>query len=217
MSYQIRRYPHALAASEALAALLAERLSAGGRAVLAGGSSALKAYALFGKADILWSRAQFVVSDERCVAPDHPERNERAIIEALERSKITFHRFPAELGPEAAAAQMEAVVRELIPFDVVVLGLGEDAHTASLFPGCDLNFDTLVAPVLNSPKPPPERVTLTPKALSQTQLLVYIVTGVGKREALQKVLSGQNVPPSKITAPEILILCDEAAYPQAEV
>ncbi|MDX2006558.1 MAG: 6-phosphogluconolactonase [Meiothermus sp.] len=214
MNYQIHRFPDAQAASEALAQLLSERLSAGGRAVLAGGGSALKAYALFGRADILWSRVQFIVSDERCVAPDHPDRNERAIREAIGRSKVTFHAFPAEMGAAAAAEGMEATMQGLIPFDVVVLGLGEDAHTASLFPGRDLGFQTLVAPVLDSPKPPPERVTLTPKALSSTQLVVYMVTGEGKREALQRVLSGEDVPPNHITAPEVLIFCDAAALPE---
>ncbi len=211
MNYVIRSFPDSETVAQALTQLLTERLSAGGRAVLAGGTSALRAYELFGRADILWSRAQFIVSDERCVAPDHPERNERAILQALGRSKITFHRFAAELGPEVAAAQMEAVVQELMPFDVVVLGLGEDAHTASLFPGRDLNFETLVAPIFDAPKPPPKRVTLTPKALSQTQLMVYIAIGAGKRQALQKVLRGEDVPPNHITASEVWILCDEAA------
>lgn len=212
MTYQIQRFSTADDASRALADLLAERLSAGGRAVLAGGTSALKAYALFGKADILWNRVQFIVSDERCVAPDSPDRNEKAIQEAIGRSKITFHTFPAELGPTEGAAQMESTVAELLPFDVVVLGLGEDAHTASLFPGHNLNFETLVAPVFDSPKPPPERVTLTPKALSSTQLLVYMVTGAGKLEALKRVLNGEDVPPNHIRALEVLILCDQAAY-----
>jgi 6-phosphogluconolactonase len=179
--------------------------------VLAGGTSALRAYELFGRADILWSRVQLIVSDERCVEPGSPDRNEKAILQALGHSKFTFHRFTAELGPEAAAAQMEAVVQELVPFDVAVLGLGEDAHTASLFPDRDLNFETLVAPVFDAPKPPPKRVTLTPKALSQNQLLVYIATGAGKRQALRKVLRGEDVPPNHIPASEVWILCDEAA------
>lgn len=217
MNYLIRPFPDPETVAHALAQLLAERLSAGGRAVLAGGTSALRAYALWGRANILWNRVQLVVSDERCVEPDHPERNERAILQALGRTQITFHRFPVELGATQAAEQMESTIAGLLPFDVVVLGLGEDAHTASLFPGRDLNFETLVAPVFEAPKPPPQRVTLTPRALSQTQLLVYIVTGTNKREALRKVLDGQNVPPNHIKAPEILILCDEAAYSQDKV
>jgi len=213
MNLQPRPFPTSDQASQALANLLAQRLSAGGRAVLAGGTSALKAYKLFGQADLLWSRVQLMVSDERCVPMDSPLRNEKLIWEAIGRSKLTFHRFPAELGPEVAAQQMEAIVQDLIPFDVVVLGLGEDAHTASLFPGHRLDFETLVAPVFDSPKPPPQRVTLTPKALSSTQLVVFMVTGAGKREALRRFLNSEDVPPSHISAPEILILCDEAAYP----
>lgn len=213
MIYQIQRFPTPDQASQALADLLSERLSAGGRAVLAGGTSALKAYTLLGKADILWSRVQLIVSDERCVPADSPDRNEKAIQEAIGRSKLMFHKFPAELGPEQAALEMESMVQELLPFDAVVLGLGEDAHTASLFPGHAVDPNRLVVPVYNSPKPPPERVTLTPKALSKTQLLVYMVTGQGKLEALQKVLQGDDVPPNRIQAPEIWVYCDEAAYP----
>jgi 6-phosphogluconolactonase len=214
MSLEIRTFPTATAASEALAALLAERLSAGGRAVLGGGNTPLQAYALWGKSDLLWNRVQLIASDERCLPPDDPGRNDNAIPGAIGPRKYTYHRFPAELGPEKAAEAMESIVAELVPFDVVVMGLGEDGHTASLFPGRDLGFDTLVIPVHNSPKPPPNRVSLTSKALSQTQLMVYLVTGVGKREALEKFLNGADIPPNHITAPEILILCDRAAHPE---
>lgn len=214
MNPQVQTFPTAQAASEALAALLTERLSAGGRAVLGGGNTPLAAYTLWGKSDILWNRVQLVASDERCLPPDDSERNDNAIPGAIGPRRYTYHRFLAERGAEAAAEAMEPVVGGLVPFDVVALGLGEDGHTASLFPGRDLAFDTLVIPVHNSPKPPPDRISLTPKALSQTQLMVYLVTGEGKREALQRFLNGADIPPNHIPAPEILILCDEAAHPE---
>lgn len=214
MNPRVQVFPTAQAASQALAALLTERLSAGGRAVLSGGNTPLQAYALLGQSDLLWNRVQFIASDERCLPPDDPERNDKAIPAAIGPRKYTYHRFPAELGPEKAAEAMESVVGELVPFDIVVLGLGEDGHTASLFPGRNLEANTLVIPVHNSPKPPPDRVSLTPKALSQTQLMVYLVTGAGKREALQKFLNGADIPPNHIPAPEILILCDSAAHPE---
>lgn len=212
MNPLVQTFPTPEAAARALADLLSERLSAGGRAVLGGGNTPLLAYQLFGKADILWSRIQLIASDERCLPPDHPERNDNAIAGAIGRSKLTLHRFPAELGPEAAATLMEASVRELLPFDVVTLGLGEDAHTASLFPGHAFDPDRLVVPVYHAPKAPPLRVSLSPRALSQTQLMVYLVTGVGKQEALGRFLKGEDVPPRQIEAPEVLVLCDEAAY-----
>ncbi|MER3484038.1 MAG: 6-phosphogluconolactonase [Meiothermus sp.] len=213
MNPKVRIFPTAQAASEALAALLTERLSAGGRAVLSGGNTPLQAYALWGKSDILWNRVQLIASDERCLPPDDAERNDNAIPAAIGPRRYTYHRFPAELGPERASEAMESVVADLVPFDLVVLGLGEDGHTASLFPGRELEQDTLVIPVHDSPKAPPERISLTAKALSQTQLIVYLVTGEGKREALQNFLNGADLPPNHISAPEILIFCDSAAHP----
>ncbi|GEM87140.1 6-phosphogluconolactonase [Meiothermus granaticius] len=213
MNPTLQTFPTPQAASEALAALLAERLSAGGRAVLSGGNTPLAAYRLWGQRDILWNRVQLMASDERCLPADHPERNDNSIPAAIGPRRYTYHRFPAERGPEAAASAMEPVVAGLLPFDLVVLGLGEDGHTASLFPGQPLETSALVVPVHNAPKPPPERVSLSVRALSQTQLVVYFVTGEGKRGALKRFLGGENLPPQHIRAPEVWVLCDRAAYP----
>lgn len=200
------------AAAQAAATLLAERLSAGGRAVLAGGRTPLLAYRLFGKADLLWYRLQLIPSDERCLPADHPERNDRAIAEALGPQTYTLHRFPAELGPEKAAEQMEETVRDLLPFDLALLGLGEDGHTASLFPGNPaLESPRLVVPVQDAPKAPPERVSLGLAALSQTRTALYLVTGSEKREALSKLLAGEDIPPNRVQADEIIVLADQAA------
>ncbi|WP_027894089.1 6-phosphogluconolactonase [Calidithermus chliarophilus] len=215
MSYQIQRFSTPQAASEALARLLAERLSAGGRAVLGGGNTPLAAYQAFGRADILWNRVQLIASDERCLSAGHLERNDVQIAKAIGTTVLpyTLHSFQAELGPERSAEVSEGLVQSLLPFDVVTLGLGEDAHTASLWPHVDLGSERLVLPVHGAPKPPPERVSLSPKALSQTQLVVYLVTGASKREALARFLRGEEVPPSRIRAPEVLVFADEAAYP----
>jgi 6-phosphogluconolactonase len=215
MSYQVQRFSTPQAASEALARLLAERLSAGGRAVLGGGNTPLAAYRAFGQADILWNRLQLIASDERCLPEGHPERNDVQIAKAIGTTALpyTLHSFQAELGPERSAEVSEGLVESLLPFDVVTLGLGEDAHTASLWPHLDLDSPRLVLPVHGAPKPPPERVSLSPRALSQTQLVVYLVTGAGKREALARFLRGEDVPPSRVRAPEVLVFADEAAYP----
>ncbi|HEU4743097.1 MAG TPA: 6-phosphogluconolactonase [Meiothermus sp.] len=200
------------AAARAAADLLAERLSAGGRAVLAGGRTPLLAYRLFGKADLLWYRLQLIPSDERCLPAEHPERNDQAIAAALGPQSYTLHRFPAELGPEKAAEQMEETVRELLPFDLALLGLGEDGHTASLFPGnLALESPRWVVPVHDAPKAPPERVSLGLAALSQTRTAIYLVTGAEKQEPLRRLLAGEDIPPNRVQADEVIVLADQAA------
>ncbi|AEB11765.1 6-phosphogluconolactonase [Marinithermus hydrothermalis] len=212
MAPTLKVFPTAQEAATAAAAFLAERLRAGGRAVFAGGRTPLAAYRHLAQSDLHWSRIQLIVSDERCVPPEAPERNDRALREALGNLGYTLHAYPAEHGPVAAAEAMEAVVASLVPFDLVLLGLGEDGHTASLFPAhAALEAPTLVAPVFQAPKPPPSRVTLTPRALSQTPTVLYLVTGSGKRAALRAWLAGEDLPPKRIQAPEVLVFADTAA------
>lgn len=132
--------------------------------MLAGGQTHLPAYRLLAGPELPWAQIHLIPSDERCAEVSSPMRNGQQILAAL-GEKAPLYRFPAELGPKVAALRMEEVVRSLLPFAVVVLGLAEDGHTASLFPG-HVNYETLVVPVYHASKPPSERVTLTPKALA---------------------------------------------------
>lgn len=213
--YTLDIYDSHQAASEALAKLLAERLSAGGRAVLGGGNTPMLAYQLFGQQSLLWYRLQIIASDERCVPLEDAQRNDRAISQAIGPMKYTLHSIAAELGPEEGAMASEPLLRSLLPFDVVALGLGQDGHTASLFPGLPGSTDSnaLLVPVYHAPKAPPQRVSLGIKALAQTQLLVYLVTGASKREAVAQVLAGADLPPNHIRAAEMRLIVDRAAYP----
>jgi 6-phosphogluconolactonase len=104
------------------------------------------------------------------------------------------HPIPAELGPDAAAAAYTRAIAPAMPFDLVLLGMGEDGHTASLFPGRDVSGDALVIPVREAPKPPPERVSLTPRALGDCREMLILVTGAGKREALAAWRRGSDLP-----------------------
>ena len=212
--YELEVYETHEAASEVLAKLLAERLSAGGRVVLGGGNTPMLAYKLFGKQSLLWYRLQIIASDERCVPVGDKERNDRAIAEAIGPMKYTMHSIAAELRPEEGARASESLVRSLLPFDVVALGLGEDGHTASLFPGLpgSSDPDALMVPVHHAPKAPPQRVSLGIKALAQTQLLVYLVTGSAKREVIARVLTNEDLPPNHIRAAEVRLIVDREAY-----
>ncbi|GIW35199.1 6-phosphogluconolactonase [Meiothermus sp.] len=215
MGFSVQVSPTPEAVAEALSDKLAQQLRHGGRAVLAGGQTPLPAYEQLGRCALPWEKIELVPSDERCVAPESPLRNDRQIGRALGLEQVCLHRFPVEQGSVAAALQMEPVVARMLPFTTVVLGLGEDGHTASLFPGLPIPAKALVAPVLRAPKPPPERVTLTPLALAQTELLVLVAVGLSKREALRRVLAGEALPPNQIKAPQRIVFCDHAAYPDS--
>jgi 6-phosphogluconolactonase len=122
---------------------------------------------------------------------------------------VTVHRMPAELGPDEGAKEYARTIADLLPLDVVILGIGEDGHTASLFPGHPiLKAKGLVAGVTNSPKPPPERVTLTLPVIQGAKHVIILATGNGKAEAVALAKRGE-VPSGMIAGAQWLI--DRAA------
>jgi 6-phosphogluconolactonase len=162
--------------------------------VLAGGSTPQRCYALLVGRPIEWGRVTVLFGDERCVPPDDPESNYRMAFDTLlaHVAPASVHRMPGELGAEAAAAEYERVVRSVGNLDLVLLGLGEDGHTASLFPGHpELSASGLVTGVHGAPKPPPDRVSLTLEALNAARRVVFLATGAGKREAFQRAQRGE--------------------------
>jgi 6-phosphogluconolactonase len=196
----------------AAAADIAEALREGARSlVLAGGTTPQRCYELLAHMDIEWGRVTILFGDERCVRPDHPDSNYRMAREALldRVSPATIHRMPAELGPDEGAGLYAHIVASVGPLDVVTLGVGEDGHTASLFPGHPLLKATaLVAGIRDSPKPPPQRVTLTLPALRSARLVIILATGAGKADAVAKAKRGE-VPSGMIAGARWLI--DRAA------
>lgn len=184
--------PEALAraAAEALAADLAE----GGTLVLAGGNSPRRCYEILADLDVPWGRVTVLFGDERCVPPDDAESNYRRAREALldKVSPLSVHRMPGELGAEAAAMIYGDIVAKLRPLDVVTLGIGEDGHTASLFPGRpELAAPGNAIPVHNSPKPPPDRVSLTLEVLREARRVYVLASGPAKREAVARARRGK--------------------------
>ena len=105
------------------------------------------------------------------------------------------------------------MVASALPFDMVLLGMGEDGHTARLFPGHQHQVEELAHAVYNSPKPPPERVSISALALSNTQQLIFLITGANKQEAVKNWRSGQDLPVATIV-PEnpVDIYIDRDAY-----
>lgn len=197
------------------AAEIAEAIRAGSRTlVLAGGTTPRRCYELLARLDVAWGRVTVLFGDERCVAPDHPDSNYRMAREALldHVAPATVHRIPGELGPDEAAAAYSRVVAGLAPLDIVVLGIGEDGHTASLFPGDPaVNARGWAVGIRNSPKPPPERVTLTLQALRGAHQVLILATGAGKAQAVS-MAKRQEVPSGMIAGARWLL--DRAAAGQ---
>lgn len=186
------------------------------RIVLAGGSTPERVYTLLAKRQENWNKWKFYLGDERCLPIDDPERNSHMIrsilINNIDVPEENIHFIPSEKGSEAAADLYSKIIEPALPFDLVMLGMGEDGHTASLFPGDEHNQSELVHAVHNAPKPPEERVSLSTACLSQTQQLLIMITGSGKNIALKKWKNGDPIPVSKISSLEkTTILLDKSA------
>lgn len=203
---KILENPAAVAA--AAAGEIAEAIRQGARTVaLAGGTTPLAAYRLLARMQVPWGLVTVLFGDERCVPPDDVESNFRMAREALldQVAPASVHRIPAELGPIAGAAAYDRVLAGLGPLDLVLLGVGEDGHCASLFPGSQALAATGGAVgVTGAPKPPPERVSLTLETLRRAKRVLFVATGAAKAAAVQSALAGR-VPAGMVPGAEWLL------------
>ncbi len=177
------------------------------RLVLAGGATPRGVYGLLREAQADWGAWHIYFGDERCLPPEHPERNSRMAAEtwlnhvAIPRHQI--HAIPAERGAEPAAAAYAQTLSAVGEFDLVLLGLGDDGHTASLFPGHtwgEKSGAPVTIAVHNAPKPPADRVSLSAARLSASRAVIFLVSGEAKRQAVADWRSGRRIPASVITA-----------------
>lgn len=170
--------------------------------VLAGGSTPKSIYQLLVGINTDWSKWHVYYGDDRCLPPEHEERNSLMAHEAwLKHVTIPadqIHDIPAERGPVDAAQAYNQTLAEVGEFDLVLLGLGEDGHTASLFPGHSWDDAQAAVPVFGAPKPPPERVSISAARLSQAKEVIFFVTGAGKQEAVDNWRRGAGIPASLI-------------------
>ncbi|MFZ5669394.1 MAG: 6-phosphogluconolactonase [Pseudomonadota bacterium] len=190
----------AQAAAEAIAAALVRAIRERGAAVFVatGGRSPGRVYDRLAEADLDWSRVAVVLSDERWVDPASPDSNQRLLAERLFRGRAGSAGFtPLKTdAPDAAAGALavEAPVAGLAPFAATLLGMGEDGHIASLFPGnpalaqgLDPAGDRFVvhAPA-GDPAPVQDRVSLTLRALLASDLIVVLTAGEAKRRMIER-------------------------------
>lgn len=214
-------------AAEQMASLIDLALAERDRAqiALAGGTTPRAAYERLGEEHLPWERVDVCLGDERWVSPEDPASNARLLKESLLAKgpgrQACFHPVPTHLSsPDLGAASYGALLVQLCgteppALDVVLLGLGEDGHTASLFPGTTAPsvVDRWVTTGEGKARP---RISLTAPALSAARKVIFLVSGAGKRLALERLLDPQEPverTPARLVQPraEVLILADAAA------
>jgi 6-phosphogluconolactonase len=212
-------YPDKTVLADAVAALFIERLGAcisengGAHVVLTGGSmgsAVLESVRTLGlTASVDWSLVHFWWGDERWLGAGDPERNETqaraALLDDTALAAARIHAFPASDGGLTLDAAADAYAAELVEnaadgstlprFDITFLGVGPDGHIASLFPDKPgiLERERTVIAVENSPKPPPERLSLTRPALNTSQVVWLVLSGADKASALGLALAGASM------------------------
>lgn len=176
--------------------------------VLAGGNTPRGAYEQLRTAPADWSRWHVYFGDERCVARSDDARNSRmaalAWLDQVPIPREQRHEMAAELGPVEAARLYKLTLAAVGDFDLVLLGLGDDGHTASLFPGHLLGAQSSspdALAVFDAPKPPPQRVTLSAARFSRTRQAFFLVAGEDKRDALARWAAGEAIPAASIRPP----------------
>jgi 6-phosphogluconolactonase len=225
----------ASAAADEVAARAEEAVAARGifRVALAGGSTPAALYALLAdprgpwRARIAWPRVEILFGDERCVPPDHPDSNYRmARIALLEKvAPGVVLRMEGERGAEEGARRYEEALRhregDPPALDLVLLGLGPDGHTASLFPGSSAlderrRWAAPVPAAQTGTAPRVDRVTLTPPMLEAARAVLFLVAGVEKAAALARLVAPRPgepiIPPARLRlGGDVLVLHDRAA------
>ncbi|MFA7241968.1 MAG: 6-phosphogluconolactonase [Sulfuricellaceae bacterium] len=193
------------------------------RLVLAGGTTPQAVYEALREMPADWPKWQIWFGDERCLPPDHPERNSRmardAWLDHVPLPAARIYAIPAELGAEAGAAAYAGMLRDVPEFDLVLLGLGEDGHTASLFPGQPWGADCAAPAALavrDAPKPPAARISLSAWRLGLARQVIFLVTGTGKSAAVQRWRGGAELPASAVRPPEgVDVLVEQAVFDPA--
>lgn len=203
---------------------------------LSGGSTPARTYELLASALEDWDGVEIWFADERCVPPEDAESNYRLAAETLLRGAAIdparVHRMEGELGPEEGARRYAEALRAgftpeqtsppgspaLPVLDLIALGIGPDGHVASLFPGAstlDAGAQTICLGVHDSPKPPPQRITLSLAVLRAARRCLLLATGAGKADAIAAALAEptHHVPASLLVRERLTVIVDDAASP----
>jgi len=178
--------------------------------VLSGGTTPVNVYKLLAKEQVNFDKWHIYFGDERCFPLDHLERNSN-IAKSTWLSKVNILKsnifiIPAELGNSEGALAYEKLLDNNKPFDLVMLGLGDDGHIASLFPSHQWDNSKQVVSVSNSPKAPSDRISLTPSRLSNTQDVLFLISGKNKVNAFKQWKEGVDLPANLISAKNKILI-----------
>ena len=203
------------AAADHMANLIAITLMEKGNChiILPGGETPKRCLQLLAEKNLRWEKCHWYPGDERCYEKSHPERNDVMLQKNFWSyiGNTNVHIIPAELGAEQGASVYRTLLDATGKIDIAFLGMGEDGHTASLFPGNKaLTDERSVVPVHDSPKPPAERVSLGIQTLVNARHRVVLANGSGKNEIINKIKSGEQLPINCIG--DIHWFVDELAY-----
>lgn len=187
------------------------------RIALSGGNTPRPIYSEFGRlaADLRWEAVRFTFGDERCVPPDDPQSNYRmareSLFEPFAVPDTSVLRMRGETDPPLAAQEYEDALALLATqrgemiyrHDLMLLGMGDDGHTASLFPGTPALEEKLRRVVANYvPKLSSWRLTMTLPLLNQSRVILFLVRGDKNQQVLERVLAGDSEFPAARVAPE---------------
>jgi 6-phosphogluconolactonase len=207
--------PELLVAQDVAAAAADRIFALGPRSVaLAGGTTPRRLYEGLAERRVPWEQTDVFFGDERCVPPNHPASNFGMAYRAL-LSKVParVYRMPSETcDPSSYERDLAQVLGPGIPrFDLVLLGLGEDGHTVSLFPG-DPALEERERLVVRVVRPDYPRLTLTLPVLSAARVVIFLVSGRLKRAALRCLMDGDDtIPAARVNAETVVVIADEAA------
>lgn len=208
----IREYPSTQTMACAMAddlLLMAEQAiqkRGGFHLVLAGGTSPRLCYEQLRERETEWTHWHIYFGDERCLPVGDDERNDHmadlVLLNHVPIPASNIHRIPAELGAEEGAAIYAETLGAVKLFDCVLLGMGQDGHTASLFPNnAALRQQNSVVPVYHAPKPPSNRISLSFTRINQSRQRVIMVAGANKENAWRDVKAGMPLPVTQIHQP----------------
>jgi 6-phosphogluconolactonase len=205
---------------------------------LSGGTTPGRTLELLAASDCDWDGVEIWFADERCVGPEDEQSNFRlaaqTLLEPAAIDPARAHRMQGELGPQEGARRYaheltERLGTELtgssggVPvLDAVVLGIGPDGHVASLFPGAatlDAGADAVCLGVSDSPKPPPQRITLSLAVLRAARACILLATGASKADAVTAMLGEPtpHVPASLLARERLTVIVDDAAAPTGQL